>query len=427
MKEKVINFLKENKDISAYSVIFSDVTSKEAFFIKDKCDMNRAKDVFNVVAEIYKDFEENGKKYRGSAKIKIFPQDSNDVIKKKIEEAVFAARFVKNEWYPLPTPSDKIDEELKLDVPMQSLLKMQKCVYSEKVENANINSAEFFATNSIIEIVNSEGIDVKFGEQENEVEVITDSSAGGEEVEIYGSAIQGVVCEEALKTLVKEQLQNTAERASAKKTSHIPSINVILRGDSVEKFFGFYGVQTASYFVYGGQSSAKIGEALQKEIKGDAVSITLEPTMKGSPYCRKYDRTGFKLEKTVLFEKGVVKTYHGGTRFAHYLGIKPTGDIANVSVMTGSRSYEKDMKNAPYVEILMFSDFFMDPVTGNFGGEFRLARWFDGKETHIITGGSISGNVFKVQNEMYFSKEEMQRGGYKGPKAILLPNMEIVG
>ncbi len=427
MKNKVINFLKENKEVSAYSVVFSNITSKEAFFIKDKLDMNRAKDVFHVVAEIYKDFELDGKKYRGSAKIKISLQDSDETIKKKIEEAVFAAGFVKNAWYPLPTPKAVVEKELTLDDPMESLLKMQKCVYSEKVDGANINSAEFFATNTIVEVVNSEGIDVRFSEKRNEVEVIADSSVGEEAVEIYGFIEQGEVCEDALKTIVREQLQNTAERGLAKKAWAIPSVNVILRGEATQNFFEFYYAQTSSSFVYGGQSSAKVGEAFQKEIKGDAVSITLDPAMKGSVYSSEYDRDGFKLEKTVIFDKGVVKTFHGNTRFAHYLDLKPTGNIRNMDVALGSKSYESEMREKPYVEILMFSDFIMDPVMGNFGGEFRLARYFDGKEMHIITSGSISGNMFKAQSEMYFSKEAMQRAGYNGPKAVLLPNMEIVG
>ena len=426
MKENIINLLKENKEISAYSVVFSDTTSKEAFFVKDKLDMNRAKDVFHTLATIYKDFEEDGKKYRGSASIKISPQNSEDEVREKIKNAVFAAGFVKNEWYPLPAMCKDADNKISLASPLESLLKMQKSVYSEKVEGANINSCEFFASNYVVEVVNSEGLDVVFSKCKNEFEVITEAR-GEEEVEIYGYEAQGEVCEDSIKAIVKEQLQHTAERAVAKKAQAIPCINVILTDDSVETFFSFYKTQSASSFVYGGQSSAKIGEAFQKNVKGDAVSITLDPAMKGSPYSSKYDSSGCKLEKTVIFDKGVVKTYHGGTRFAHYLGIKATGDIENMDVAIGSLSYEKDMKAKPYVEILMFSDFFMDSTTGNFGGEFRLARWFDGKETHIITGGSISGNVFKVQNEMYFSKEAMQRGGYKGPKSILLPNMEIVG
>ena len=149
--------------------------------------------------------------------------------------------------------------------------------------------------------------------------------------------------------------------------------------------------------------------------------------MKGSPYSAAYDTSGIKLEKVKIFEDGVVKTYHGDARYAHYLNIKPTGVIENMEVAPGSISNSKELCNSPFVEISMFSDFFMDQTTGNFGGEFRLAQWFDGKDFHHITAGSIQGNMFQVQDNMFFSKEIMQKGEYKGPQIVLIPNMEIVG
>ena len=434
IKERIKTLLKENSELSAYSFVLNKITSKEAFFVKDKLDMNRAKDVLQTNVTVYKDFEASGKKYRGSAMFKVSPQDSDDVIRGKIKDAIFAAGFVKNEWYPLPTPSSKKVSNATsttLSSPFASLLKMQQAIYSEQnicnaSPTAQVNSSEFFSTNSLIHIVNSEGVDVSFSLQKNEVEVITDAK-GDEDVEIYGYEVQGEVSQDALKKNLQEQLMHTSWRAIAKKASHIPSINVVLTGDSVAKFFQFYKNQTSSLTVYSGQSRAKIGENFQGEVKGDKISITLDPFMKGSPHSAPYDTSGLVLEKVTIFENGVVKTYHGSQRYAHYLNIQPTGSIENMDVSAGSLSYEKDMKDKPYVEILMFSDFFMDQTTGNFGGEFRLAKWFDGKNTHIITSGSIQGNMFSVQGNMFFSKEIMQKSEYKGPKAVLLPNMEIVG
>ena len=434
IKERTLTLLKEAPDISAYSFVISQETSKEAFFVKDKLDMNRSKDVFHTRLTIYKDFEADGKKYRGSAVCKISPQDTDDVIKHKIKDALFAAGFVKNEWYPIPKPSasqgTSSTSSDSLPSPFESLLKMQKAIYSEERMSkesppAYVNSAEFFVTNSFVEVVNSEGVDVSFAIQKNEVEVITDAK-GDEDVEIYGYEAQGEISEDALKERLQEQLTETSWRAVAKKASHIPSINIILKGDSVAKFFQFYKTQTSSSIVYSGQSRAKIGENFQGDVKGDKVSITLDPLMKGSPNPTNYDTSGLPLEKVTIFDEGVVKTYHGDSRFAHYLQIKPTGIIENMDVSAGSLSYE-NMKAKPYVEILMFSDFFMDQTTGNFGGEFRLARWFDGKDMHIITAGSIQGNMFSVQGNMFLSKEIIQKSEYRGPKAVLLPDMEIVG
>lgn len=436
--EKIVCLLKENKEISAYSFVSSEITSKEMFFVKDKLDMNRAKDVVHTSVTVYKDFEADGKKMRGSALFKVFPQDSDDVIRTKIEEAAFAARFVKNEWYPLPLPSGEQEKNVcTIPSPIESLMKMHKVIYSiysqdargRTLPAADINSAEFFATISNVRVVNSEGVDVSFVLQKNEVELITDAKGdeGDEDVEIYGYEVHGEVDTPALNLALMQQLSHTAGRAVAKKAVRILSINVILTGEAVPKFFQFYKNQASSQFVYSGQSRAKIGEAFQKNCKGDKVSITLDPSMKGSPYSAAYDTSGIKLEKVKIFEDGVVKTYHGDARYAHYLNIKPTGVIENMEVAPGSISNSKELCNSPFVEISMFSDFFMDQTTGNFGGEFRLAQWFDGKDFHHITAGSIQGNMFQVQDNMFFSKEIMQKGEYKGPQIVLIPNMEIVG
>ena len=61
MKEKIVKLLKENKDLSSYSIVLSNTVSKEAFFVKDKLDMNRGKEVFHVLLTVYKDFELDGK------------------------------------------------------------------------------------------------------------------------------------------------------------------------------------------------------------------------------------------------------------------------------------------------------------------------------------------------------------------------------
>ena len=57
----------------------------------------------------------------------------------------------------------------------------------------------------------------------------------------------------------------------------------------------------------------------------------------------------------------------------------------------------------------MFSDFRLDPVTGDFGAEMRLAYWFDGERRRPVTGGSISGSVTELRSTMKRSFERRSR------------------
>lgn len=443
IKEKIIPLINENGEADAYSITAIRKHSDEAFFIQNKLDMNRRKDVTHFVVTIYKDFEENGEKYRGSADIKISPEASEKEIKEMICEAVFAARFVKNKWYPLPKPVDCracksgadgkkencSDTCVSKENLSQGLVNIKNAIYEAygKTGAAKINSCEIFRSASCIYIINSEGVEVKFKTLKDELEIITECNSGNEPVEIYGSAVFSEADYANVKEIVSQQLEETEERSAAEKAKHIKNANVIITNGALLRFFGFYYNQTSSALVYNKSSAAKLGENFQgADVKGDKVSVWFAPDLPGLPGSAPYDGSGFPLKRHELLKNGEVKTFHGGTRFAHYLGIEPTGAAENFEVAAGSKT-AAELKKEPYVEILAFSDFFMDDVTGDFGGEFRLARMFDGKETRIVNNGSISGNMFQVQKEFYFSKETMVKDRAKCPKFVLIPNMEVMG
>ncbi len=431
MKEKIISILKNQKNISGYRMVISSDHSSEMFFVKTRMDMNRAKRVTHAVLTVYKDFEENGKKYRGSADVKIPPTMTTAEITKKIEDAAFAAGFVKNEWYPLAKPSAEkpfiVSSTFDTEDLNPEILKIQNAIYKRRDSKAEINSAEIFIHNVDVQIINSEGVDIQYKKYNGFIEVITNCSLGKEAVEIYGDASFASESGKLIDEMISNQLKETEERSIAQKAKHIDSINVIITNKAVASFFEFYIEQTSAGLVYTKSSRAELGKNFQgADIKGDAVNIKLVPNLPNSPASSPYDSDGFPLKEHTLFENGVVKTYHGSLRYSHYLGVEPTGSIGNFEVAAGTKT-EAELKKEPYLEILTFSDFFQDAITGDFGGEFRLARYFDGKEIHIVNNGSISGNMFEAQREFFFTKERTQHSSYLGPKSVVIPNMEVLG
>lgn len=63
--------------------------------------MMRAQDAVELELTVYKDFEEDGEKYRGSMKIELFPSMTEDEVDEKIKVALKGAMSVKNKWYAL--------------------------------------------------------------------------------------------------------------------------------------------------------------------------------------------------------------------------------------------------------------------------------------------------------------------------------------
>ena len=68
-----------------------------------------------------------------------------------------------------------------------------------------------------------------------------------------------------------------------------------------------------------------------------------------------------------------------------------------------------------------------DTLTGDFGGEIRLAYHFDGKTVIPVTGVSISGNIKNLHKEMYLSSEIQQANNFRDPKTIKVLNVSVTG
>ena len=78
--------------------------SREAFFIGQKLDMSRAKKVTHTFLTVFVDSEDG--KFRGSAEKEIHQGISREEMQQEIDQALFAAQFVQNPWYPIAEPSD---------------------------------------------------------------------------------------------------------------------------------------------------------------------------------------------------------------------------------------------------------------------------------------------------------------------------------
>lgn len=432
MINNIKELLLQSMDISAWKIEENIINSRELFFVKKNLDMNRAKDVTHYKVTVYKDFEEEGKKYRGSSMFDIHPTMTDDEVKAKIEEASFAARQVKNEYYPLVKPSVEIKNKLKSDFSKGNLsewiLKLVQTVYDEdKYEKGKINSSEFFINRINTRIVNSEGVDVAYTRYEGIIEFVTDWKERDEEVEIYKYLEFSDFIPELISSKVKESFTYSREKSLAKPTPNCNNINVLLTGEPVKEFFKFYYEQSNATMVYEGISKFKLNECVQtNDTKGDLINVTLDPQLNGSTKSKIYDDDGVFLKQVNIIENGVLKNYWGDNRHSNYLGVSPTGKIENFVIKGGKYSID-ELKNEPYLELVSFSDFQMDSLTGDFGGEIRLGWYYDGKSKIPVTGGSISGNINEAQKEIYLSKEIQSDNNFVGPKTIKLKQVSISG
>ena len=100
MREKILQAIRKF-EIKTYRVVEESTEGAELYFIKKDLDMRRRKKVASSNVVIYRDFEDNGKKMRGSANIQIFPEMTQEDVDKAVSGAYYAASFVKNPYYEL--------------------------------------------------------------------------------------------------------------------------------------------------------------------------------------------------------------------------------------------------------------------------------------------------------------------------------------
>lgn len=430
MINKIKDILENTDNISDWIITENKSVSTEIFLVKDKIDMNRACDTEEYSIVVFVDFEEDGKKYRGESKILLGPSYSEEEIEEKIKSAAFSARFVKNPWYPLPENEGGNYIEIKgfennKDI-KEKFDQVHKIIYKDYKYNARVNSCEIFAVEAKNRVVTSKGIDVEYPKSEFSFEIVTDSNIGKEAVEIFNGYYLKNINLEEIEKIVDKQLMETEGRSKAVRNKKMENMRVILSSEAVEELLQFYLEQARDLSIYQKVSKAKIGESFQKEEAKEKITIKMNPALESSINARPLDGEGKKLKEYLLYENGRVKDLVTSAKYSHYLGIENRGTCSTFEVNGGEKSLE-EYKREDYVEILAFSSFIMDPVTGDFGGEFRLAKLVeDGKESYI-TGGSISENIFKAQNNMYFSKEKTVRKNSISPAAIIFDGITVAG
>jgi predicted Zn-dependent protease len=432
MIERIKNLIAGSSKIDGYKIIENKTTASELFFVKKGLDMYRAKDVHNFNITIYKNFEEENVAYTGSSSAVIHPTMSDEEVLSVIEEAAFAASFIKNKYYPLVAPSDIVQRSIISNFATKPLNEwlptLTDAIYNSDIyDKGGINSSEIFLNKVYTRIVNSKGVDVSFTTYKGELEFITNWKEDSEEIELYKHINFSDMDYDLIDEKVKEMLIISKEKAIASPTPALGKYTVLLNGTPVIELLNYYLAHASARTVYNGMSTAKLGENIQgDDVRGDLVTLTLDPFMKNSTKSAPYDADGFPVNSAKIYDKGILNMYHGDIRHCHYLNIEPTGNISN-SIIEGGTYGVADFKKDPYLEVIAFSDFQMNALTGDFAGEIRLGWYFDGISTIPVTGGSISGNIKELQKEMYLSKELQKDNSFVGPKIIKLLNVSVAG
>ncbi len=397
--------------------------AREAFFIGQKLDMGRAKEVTHTTVTVYVDSEDGT--LRGSATKEIHPSGTEEELRQEVAQAVFAAQFARNPWYPIAEASSFDGPQAGNDL-NEELAKIVKAMQAVRAgENEKVNSYEIFVNQTRTHIRNSRGVDVSFSSVACELEVVVNARKNGHEIELYKDFRFSKKPAEEITAEVEALFAGGRDRLNAAPTTQHEHAGLILSGDAVAEFFKYFVAHSNVANKYMGYARGEVGTRMTGG-EADPLNICLVPVLPGSTKNEPYDADGRPVIERTLYENGVLKSFWGALQYAHYLGVGDTTTLNNAVISGGSQSKEQ-LYAMPHLEVRDFSDFLMDPISGNFGGEIRLGYESDGTSCHPVSGGSVSGNYEQALQHMQFSRETKQIDNFIVPKVVFLPDVSVAG
>ncbi|MBP5153388.1 MAG: hypothetical protein ILP12_00040 [Lachnospiraceae bacterium] len=398
--------------------------SAELFFVGRDLDTRRAKSVLRYEVSVFVRVMEGEDVKKGMTEVTVLPSMSQAEIDRLLADARFAAGFVLNPDY---APADPVQHEprrsgsrLAAMTPAEAAGEIAAALFAADVHpHAFLNSAEIFAVSTHTHILSSEGTDVRWDSHTVRGEFVVQCKEP-EDVEIYRSFSYDEPETEALQQLAAEALDFVYDRARARKILKSGEYDLILSGNEVGELLGFYAMRSNAGMIYAGMSRWQPGETVQSEGSGERLDLTLcaqEP----------YSEEGIPMEDRPLLRGGVLCGIHGGNRFCRYLGAQPTGDYRRIRCTDpGTASFE-ELKQGPCLWAVTFSDFQMNPMSGHFGGEIRLAYLIENGRAVPVTGGSVNGSLLAVQGDLAFSRERFRSSRYEGPYAVRMKGIPVAG
>lgn len=420
---KVKNIIKalQNKGVNKWLITENSTMSYEQFFVLQKLETTRKVNTNEIFVTIYKEFEENEKKYLGNYSFIISKNLSKKELNELIDDALYGANFVKNDYYEL-VKSDKkrsfIDKNKPVN-PFDLLQEIASIFISSSNELCMFNSLELFYKEQKIHLINSEGVDYKKDVFNVMVEAIPSYTKEGNKTELYRMFTYDSIDFNKIKEDSKNAIDDVLMRAKAIENPCKNSVNIILKDENVKALF-FELISTLNYpSVYSKRNLKQIGDNLQ-ENPIELLNISLIPSRKADFF----DSDGVLLKETAIISDGKIIDYYGNNRFAYYLGMKANGSLNKLKVKQGKEKIDK-LKKEKYIEIIDMSGIQLDLYAGYIGGEVRLANYYDGNDVYPISGFSFSGNLNECINNLKLSKETTDINGYVGPKYVVLKNFEI--
>ena len=425
MLEQLFEILRSS-GVYAWEVTDEKTEGWEFYFIRHSLDQNRAKNVEHISVAVY---QRIGDEQLGCAKAELPPTATAAEAKKLVDDLAYQATLAPNRIFTL-NPKTEAHDAPRADAPVDVATMAKDFITAmaaiPETVGEDLNSYEIFTAAVTRRFVSSEGIDVTETYPASLLEAVVNARSEGHEIELYRMYKSGSCDAAGLRRDLTRTMAYGRDRLRAVPTPPLGTADVIFSGDDAKEIYDYFTARMNPAMVLRRMSDWKLGEPIEADVRGDRVTVEALRTLPNSSRNRAFDAEGAPIRDTVMIRAGVPEHYLGGRMFSAYMGLTDSFTPGNIAVSGGTKS-ESELRQGNYLEIVEFSDFQVDPMTGDIFGEIRLGYLHDGETVTPVSGGSISGNMHDFVKEMYLSAERVQFDDFLLPAVTKLCGVTVTG
>ncbi|MBR3098465.1 MAG: TldD/PmbA family protein [Clostridia bacterium] len=424
MLDRILELLKTS-GADGWEVTDKVAETWEFYLIRHALDQNRVRKTETVSVRVYKKSEDG--KFLGSAGGEIPPTADEKEARRLISQLLLAASLVKNPVYSLNKPEEIPGTAAEKADPAEIAGEFLRVLQDlPETETEDLNSAEIFVSSVRKRFLNSEGIDLTEEYPSSSLEAVINARRDGKEIELYRMYNSGTCDREKLLRDLAETLSVGRDKLIAQPTPALGRADVVFSTVAARELYTWYIYRLDAQDKYCGYSDWEIGKPVTEQAEGDKVTVKAVPFLPNSSWNSRFDREGAPIRETVILRDNVPESYHGAQQFCRYLGLEHSFIPSNFTVSGGKRSAE-ELRTGNYLEVLEFSDFQVDTVTGDIMGEIRLGYLHDGDRVIPVSGGSLSGTMDDFAKTIRFSRETRTYDWAEIPAVTRLTGVKVTG
>lgn len=437
MLKQIVDALNKRTDLAGWTVRHVQSREAQVYAVPQGIESQRKVDGERYLIDVLRSTSTaDGSPAVGSGDAALLPGED---IGRAIEQAALVAGLVSNPVYGLPGPAEFPDVPLCDDKlqknSIDTMIGAMERIQAEAARHPEVRltAAECFGEIRHVHLVNSRGIDAEQESTSVEVEYVLHSRRGDEERETFNDIIRRRVSDLNLEASIQDRVQYTLDSFSAQQP--VPWQGpVVLRGDTLALFLAgddLNGsvIQTlaSASAKYAQFSAWEVGKPVfRSEVKGDPLTVWANRVLPYGTGSNRFDPEGLPARRVQLIHENLLSTFSASQRYAEYLKIPSTGAFGNIELPPGTTP-ASDLLAEPYVEIVQFSWFNPDTITGDFATEIRFGYLVENGIRKPFKGGQLVGNYMDALSDVRWSQETGFVGGYLGPQTARFNDLRITG